>query len=161
MTRTEPLRRRGTRATWGMRLLVALGLLLVVDGAWLAVAVGGAELFESDTGVAMADVQREFPSVVRMMGLRGTTIGILVVGLGVILIASVVERGARRLPPAAAVRSWWQRLPLVPAAVAATLAALAGWMFGSGALVVAAVYLVFAGLGAAGCALSASGGAER
>lgn len=136
------------RARWGWRILVLLGVLLIADGAWLFFAVGGAGVFEGDTGMAMDEVREAFPSVVDVMNRRGELLGLMALGLGVV--ALVAGLGART-------RDAWN----AAAAVGATSLAVAIYLALAGNFEVGVVWLVFALLAGAGLALARSGGVER
>lgn len=136
--------RASTRTRWGRRILIGLGVLLVLDGAWLFFAVGSAGVFASDTGVAMEEVRRAYPTVVETMNGRGTTIGLLVAGLGVVAI--VAASGRSRPRPDAA----WNVL----VTVSVVLGSVGAFILARGNLEVGVVYVAFAAIGALGCALA-------
>lgn len=135
--------RRGAAGWW---LLLAAGVLLVLDGLWLTTAVRTPAVFAQDTGVALVEVAAAFPRVVDVMHARGTLIGVLLCGVGalVVVLAWDGRRGASRTA--------WSAL----AVVAALLLALAAVGFAAGSAMVGAVYLFFALALGAGLALTAA-----
>ena len=132
------------RSRWGWRLLMLLGILMALDGAWLAWAGGGASVFESDTGVSMAEVSESYPSVVEVMNRRGRLLGVLVAGLGLVVF---VASSGRRTTDA---RN-------VVAAVGAITLVVSVFVMAAGNLVVGFVYLVFTLFAVAGLGLARAG----
>lgn len=140
MTTTAPSA-EARRARWGWRVLMLLGVLMILDGAWLFLAIGGGAVFESDTGAQMSEVASAYPAVVEVMNRRGELLGLLVAGLGAVTLLATV--GGRTNDGRLAV-----------AAVGGTSLAVAGYLVAAGNLEVAVVYAVFAFLAAVGLGLA-------
>ena len=132
------------KARWGWRMLALLGILMTLDGAWLFWAGGGAAVFESDTGVSMAEVAASYPSVVEVMNRRGRLLGLLVAGLGVIVV--VASAGRRTTDARNAV-----------AVTGATTLVVSAFVLAAGNVEVGAVYGAFGLLAGAGLWLMRAG----
>ena len=131
------------RTRWGWRILMLVGALMLLDGAWLFVAGGSGDVFAADTGVGMAEVQEAYPSVVDVMNRRGRLLGLLVAGLG--LVTVVASSGRRTSDARNAV-----------GAVGVTSLAVATYVLSAGNVEVGVVYLVFGALAVGGVALVGS-----
>jgi hypothetical protein len=136
----------GRRAAAGWWLLIAVGVLLLVNGLWLATAVRSPDVFAQDTGVSIDEVRAAYPRVVSVMNARGTLVGVMLAGLGAVTV--VLAWGGRRAAP----RTAWAALVVV-ALVLLTLSVVA-FVFENA--LVGAVYLFFAFATGAGLALVAA-----
>ena len=72
------------RARIGWWILVVTCALLIVNGGWLATSLTNASTFEQDTGSTLATVEAAYPGVIEAYGRQGTSLGLLVVGLGLV-----------------------------------------------------------------------------
>lgn len=72
------------RARTGWWILLVMAALLIVNGAWLATNLVAADTFEQDTGSSLASVQADHPGVLEAYERQGTSLGILVAGLGLV-----------------------------------------------------------------------------
>ena len=136
----------GRRAAAGWWLLIAAGVLLLVNGLWLATAVRTPEVFAQDTGIAMDEVRAAYPSVIDVMNARGTLVGVMLTGVGAVVV--VLAWSGRRAAPHTA----WATLVVV----AALLLSLSVVAFVFENALVGAVYLFFALAAGAGLALTAA-----
>lgn len=143
MTRAAS-RSRGGRATWGWWIVIAVAVILIADGAYLAAASGGASLFEQDTGVHPSEVQTAYPTVVEAMASRGRALGTTVAGLGLVaLVAGWL--GLRRRADAA-----WT----IAATVLVVVAVQAASLLAAGAAMIGGVWAGYALVLLAGVALA-------
>ena len=133
----------GRRAAAGWWLLIAVGVLLLINGLWLATAVRSPDVFAQDTGISMDEVRAAYPRVVAVMNARGTLVGVMLTGLGAVAVV-LAWRGRLAAP-----RTAWAALVVV-ALVLLTLSVVA---FTFENALVGAVYLFFAFATGAGLAL--------
>lgn len=85
----------------GRGLLLLAGVLLVLNGAWLFFGAAAPAVFESDTGVSLADLRATYPNVATELLMRGRVISLLQVGFGLLLLVADLPRGSK-LGPAGA-----------------------------------------------------------
>ncbi len=137
------------RATVGWWILVVAGALLLVDGAWVAANVGSPAVFEQDTGVALAVLQAEYPTVADGYRRLAINAGLMIVGIGLVLLVEALI-GLRTRARAAWVGA---------AAALVPVAAVAVVILSAGSATVGLVWAAFAVVGALGLALTAGGAA--
>lgn len=135
------------RARAGWWTLIVVSVVLVANGVWLATSVASPAVFESDSGVVMAEAAAVYPTVVDLANRRGTLLGVLYTGVAVL--ALVLAWSGLRTGSGPA------RMGLV--VLTATFVAVAGVAFAGGSAMVGGVYAVFAAALAVGIALTASG----
>lgn len=140
---TEIRSKRTTTSKWGWSVLIAMAVLLVINGVALFFESSGSDVFERDTGVAMRDVEALFPTVVdEVMNLsRAASVLLAAVGL---LSAVLALEGFRRESPLAWRALWVLALTLVTSGllVVSTGAAGLGVGYMIAGLVVAVALLV-------------------
>jgi hypothetical protein len=143
------------RVRWGWRVVAFIGALLLADGLWLVLAVGTEGVFRQDTGAAMHEVRATYPAVVDVMTSRGKSIGVLVMGLGLITLVQSVAglRGVGTTPSTWFVGPAWSGA----FAVFVTVAALTASMLASGAVQIAVTWAAFALLLALGLIMARAG----
>lgn len=127
MTAAEGIRPSRSAAI-GRGLLVLVGGLLILNGAWLFFGAATPAVFESDTGVALRELRATHPAVAAELLMRGRVISLLQVGFGLLLFAAGPTRGPKA------------------GTAAATLAAMAAlaWLFvASGRPEIGAYYLMY------------------
>lgn len=143
------------RVRWGWRVVAFIGALLLANGSWLVVAVGTEGVFQQDTGAAMHEVRAAFPAVVDVMTSRGKSIGVLVMGLGLITLVQAVAglRGLGTSPATRVVGPAWSGA----FAVFVTVAALTASLLAAGAVQIAVTWAAYALLLALGLVMARVG----
>ena len=80
---------------WGWGILLAISVLLVLNGVSLFFISASPDTFEQDTGVPMSEVSQAFPTVVDEVVGAGQNLSILLAGIGLISLM-VAWEGFRR-----------------------------------------------------------------